>query len=71
MATSNKPCIIIQPVDPFDWLVVADELEVLRDRCRIELVDPNLFVVLASEEMATVGEDNLATLSNIQLLVSD
>ena len=50
---------------------MADELEVLRDRCRIELVDPNLFVVLASEEMATVGEDNLATLSNIQLLVSD
>ena len=71
LAASDKPCIIVQPVDPFDRLIVADELEVLRDRCRIELVDPNLLVVLAGEEMTTVGEDNLATLSNIQLLVSD
>ena len=50
---------------------MADELEVLRDRCRIELVDPNLLVVLAGEEVSSVGEDNLATLSNIQLLVRD
>ena len=71
LATSDKSCIIVQPVDPFDRLVVADELEVLRNRCRIELVDPNLFVILTGEEMTSVGEDNLATLSNIQLLVSD
>lgn len=50
---------------------MADELEVLRNRCRIELVDPNLFVILTGEEMTSVGEDNLATLSYIQLLVSD
>ena len=47
------------------------ELEVLSDRGSVELVDPDLLVILASKEMATVRENNLTALLDWQLFVLD
>jgi len=46
-------------------------LEVLWALGSIELVDPNCFVVLAGNEVATVGEDDLFALTNVDVLVRD
>ena len=50
---------------------MLDKLELLRDRSCIELIDPDLFVVLAGEKVATIGENDLTALLDLELFVSN
>lgn len=49
-----EPSIVLQPVNPFDSLIVSDKFEILRDGCCVELVHPDFFVILTSKEVTSV-----------------
>ena len=46
-----------------------DEFEVGGDRCSVELVHPDVFIVLAGEKVASIGEDDFTALLDRQSLV--
>lgn len=62
LSTRDEPTVIIEPADALDWLRMGCELELSWATSRVEFVDPDLFVVLASEQVTSVGEDNLTAL---------
>lgn len=71
LAAGDETCIVIEPRDSFYGLLVSNEFKVLGQGGRVELVHPDLFVVLTGEKMATIREDNFATLLDRQLFVGD
>ena len=54
LTAGHEASVVLQPVNPFDGLIVAVEFELLGDRCCVKLVHPDVFVILASEEVTTV-----------------
>ena len=50
---------------------MLDKLELLRDRSCIELIDPDLFVVLAGEKVATIRKNDLTALLDLEFFVSN
>ena len=54
LTAGHEASVVLQPVNPFDGPVVAEEFELLGDRCCVKLVHPDFFVILASEEVTTV-----------------
>lgn len=54
LTARNEASVVLQPVNPFDRLLMAKEFELLGDRCCVKLVHPDVFVILASEEVASV-----------------
>ena len=71
LTARHEACVVVEPGDTLHWLGVHRKLEVLSDGGGVELVYPDLLVVLAGEEMTTVGEHNLTALLDRQLLVLD
>ena len=71
LTTGDETGVVLQPGNPLDGLLVGHEFEVLGVSCGIELVHPDLLIVLASEQMATMGEHNLTTLLDQEALVGD
>ena len=50
---------------------MGNKLEVLRVRGRVELVHPDLLVVLACKQVTTMGEHDLTALFDEETLVGD
>ena len=65
----HKASVVFEPTETLDWLGVTVELELNRALRRVELVDPDLLFILASEKMTTVGENDFTALANRQILV--
>jgi hypothetical protein len=48
---------------------MGSEFECCWDLCSIELIDPDVLIVLASKEVTSIGEDNLTALLDRDALV--
>ena len=71
LTARDETRVVLEPSDTLDRLLMHHKLEVSGDRCRVELVHPDVFIVLACEILTTVSENNLAALLDRQTLVLD
>ena len=69
LATRDEPTVVLKPAYSLHRLGMGGKFECRRDLGSIELVHPDVFVVLAGKEMTTVGEDNLTALLDWDALV--
>ena len=69
LSTGDKPTVIFQPAYSLHWLSVSSEFELGRDLSSVELIDPDVFVVLTSKKMATIREYDLSALFDWNTLV--
>ena len=69
LTARDETRVVIEPRNPFDWLLVHHELEVWGDGSSEEPVDPDVLIVLTSEQVTTVRENNLTALLDRQTLV--
>lgn len=65
----DKPSVIIEPRDPLDWLGVCRKLKVKWAGCRVKLVNPDFFVILACEQVASVTKHDLTAFFDWQGLI--
>ena len=70
-AARDEAGVILKPGESLDWLGMIFELELLWALCGVELVDPDRLVVLAGDEVTSVGEDDLTALTDVDVLVRD
>ena len=52
--TRDKTSIVFKPADTLHWLDMAFKLELNRTFCRVKLIHPDLLIILACKEMATM-----------------
>ena len=71
LTARDETRVVLEPSDTLDRLLMHHKFEVSGDRCRVELVHPDVFIVLACEILTTVSENNLAALLDRQTLVLD
>ena len=66
LAACDKSCVILEPADALNRLLMCNKFELLSDDSRVKLVYPDLLIVCTGEKMTTIREDNLTALPNRQ-----
>ena len=65
-AARDETCVIFEPGDALHWLDMAFKLELNRTLCCIELIHPDLLIVLACKEVSTMGKHDFSTFTDLR-----